>query len=154
MAQRLKRLPAIQETWVRSLGQKNPLEKGMATHSSVLVWRIPWMEEPDGLQSTGSQRVGHDWATALSLSLSLLTMQEDGSPKRHNFDFYVHEKQLKLYIHLQNKDSSADKSATLTLAFWLSMFWDNNTFPVWTQELLDKNISILMDRWVRNSMQM
>ena len=59
MAQRLKRLPAIQETQVRSLGREDPLEKEMATHSSILAWRIPWMEEPGGLRSTGSQRVGH-----------------------------------------------------------------------------------------------
>ena len=57
MAQRLKRLPAMKETWVRSLGQEDPLEKEMATHSSILAWRIPWTEEPGGLQSTGSQRV-------------------------------------------------------------------------------------------------
>ena len=60
VAQRLKPLPAMQETWVRSLGQEDPLEKEMATHSSILAWRIPWTEEPGGLQSTGSQRVGHD----------------------------------------------------------------------------------------------
>ena len=60
VAQRLKRLPAMQETWVRSLGWEDPLEKEMATHSSSLAWRIPWMEEPGGLQSMGSQRVGHD----------------------------------------------------------------------------------------------
>ena len=60
VAQRLKRLPAMQETWVQSLGQEDPLEKEMATHSSILAWRIPWMEEPGGLQSTGLQRVGHD----------------------------------------------------------------------------------------------
>ena len=60
VAQRLKCLPAMQETWVRSLGREDPLEKEMATHSSILAWRIPWTEEPGGLQSTGSQRVGHD----------------------------------------------------------------------------------------------
>ena len=60
VAQRLKRLPAMQEAWVRSLGREDPLEKEMATHSSILAWRIPWMEEPGGLQSTWSQRVGHD----------------------------------------------------------------------------------------------
>ena len=68
VAQRLKHLPARQKTWVRSLGWEDPLEKEMATHSSILAWRIPWMEEPGGLQSTGLQRVGHDWATSLSLS--------------------------------------------------------------------------------------
>ena len=52
VAQRLKYLPAMQETWVRSLGREDPLEKGMATHSSTLAWRIPWTEEPGGLQST------------------------------------------------------------------------------------------------------
>ena len=61
MAQRLKRLPALQETWVRSLGREDPLEKEMATHSSILAWRIPWTEEPGGLQSTGYQRVGHKY---------------------------------------------------------------------------------------------
>ena len=60
VSQRLKRLPAMRETWVRSLGREDPLEKEMATHSSILSWRIPWMEEPGGLQSKGSQRVGHD----------------------------------------------------------------------------------------------
>ena len=54
------------ETRVRSLGQEDPLEEGMATHSSILAWRIPWTEEPGGLQSMGSQRVGHDWATELN----------------------------------------------------------------------------------------
>ena len=54
---------AMWETWVRSLGQEDPLEKGMATHSNILVWRIPRPEETGGLQSMGSQRVGHDWAT-------------------------------------------------------------------------------------------
>ena len=60
MAQRVKNLPAMQETWVRSLGQGDPLEKEMATHSSILTWKIPWTEEPGGLQSMGSQRV---WLT-------------------------------------------------------------------------------------------
>ena len=57
----------MQETWVWSLGWEDPLEKEMATHSSILAWRIPWMEEPGRLQSTGLQRVGHNWATSLSL---------------------------------------------------------------------------------------
>ena len=65
VAQRLKRLPGMQETRVRSLGREDPLEKEMATHSSTLAWRIPWSEEPDRLQSMGSQRVRHDRATSL-----------------------------------------------------------------------------------------
>ena len=60
MVQTIKSLPAMQETWVLSLGQEDPLEKGMATYSSILVWRIPWTEETGGLQSMGSQRVRHD----------------------------------------------------------------------------------------------
>ena len=67
MAQRIKRLPAMQETQVRSLGWEDPLEKEMATHSSILAWRIPWTEEPGGLQSMGSQRVRNDWVTSHSL---------------------------------------------------------------------------------------
>ena len=60
MAQLVKNLPAMQETWVRSLGWEDPLEKEMETHSSTLAWKIPWTEERGGLQSTGLQRVGHD----------------------------------------------------------------------------------------------
>ena len=61
VAQMIKNLPpAMQETWVRSLGWEDPLEKGMATHSSILAWRIPWTEEPGGLQSMELQRIGHD----------------------------------------------------------------------------------------------
>ena len=63
MSQVVENLPAIQETqemWVRSLGQQNPLEEEMATHSSILAWKIPWTEEPAELQSMGLQRVGHD----------------------------------------------------------------------------------------------
>ena len=56
----VKNLPALQESLVRSLGQKDPLQKGMATHSSILSWKIPWTVGPDELQSMGSQRVGHD----------------------------------------------------------------------------------------------
>ena len=56
----VKNLPAMQEAWVQSLDLEDPLEKGMATHSSVLAWRIPWTEEPGGLQSMGLQRVGHN----------------------------------------------------------------------------------------------
>ena len=63
VAQMVKNLPAMQETQVQPLGPEEPLEEGMATHSSILAWRIPWAEEPGGLQSLGSQRVEHDWVT-------------------------------------------------------------------------------------------
>ena len=66
----------MQETWVRSLGEEDPLEEGMATHSSILAWRILWTEEPGKLQSMGLQRVGHDWGTkhTLLVSVSSITL--------------------------------------------------------------------------------
>ena len=70
MAQTVKHLSTMQETRVRSLGREDPLEKEMAPHSSTIAWKIPWTEEPGGLQYMGSQRVGHDWVTSLSLWLS------------------------------------------------------------------------------------
>ena len=60
MAQMVKNLPAMQETWIQSIGQEDTLEKGMATHSSILAWEIPWTEEPGRLQSMQVTRVGHD----------------------------------------------------------------------------------------------
>ena len=69
VAQMEKHLPVMQETQVQSLGWDNPLEKEMATHSSTLAWKISWTEESGRLQSMGSQRVRHDWATSLSLSV-------------------------------------------------------------------------------------
>ena len=63
VAQTVKNLPAMQKTWVLSLGWEDTLEKRMSTPSSILAWRIPWTEDPGGLQSMDSQRVGHDWAT-------------------------------------------------------------------------------------------
>ena len=76
VAQTVKRLPATWETWVWSLGWEDPLEKEMATHSSILAWRTPRMEEPGGLQSTGSQRVRHNWATSLLLFNLLSLLQQ------------------------------------------------------------------------------
>ena len=93
LAEKLKRLPAMRETWVLSLGWEDPLEKEMATHSNILAWRIPWTE-PGELQSIGLQRVRHDWVTSLSLSLSF--MEEDASHCCGNFFFkiYLTKKQL------------------------------------------------------------
>ena len=72
VAQIVKCLPTLQETWVQSLGQEDPLEKEMVIHSSSLAWKITWIEEPGRLQSVGSQRVRHDWVTSLSLSIFFL----------------------------------------------------------------------------------
>ena len=85
-----KNLPALQETWVRSLCREDPLAKGMATHSSILAWRIPWAEEPGGLQAMGSQRVGHDreantHSGAWSVRQDALTLQlQEVFPKPHS----------------------------------------------------------------------
>ena len=70
MAQTVKRLSTMRETRVRSLGWEDPLEKEMAIHSRTIAWKIPWTEEPGRLQAMGSQRVGHDGATSLSLHLT------------------------------------------------------------------------------------
>ena len=67
----VKHLPTVREIWVQSLGREDLLEKEMAVHSSTLAWKIPWMEEHGRLQSMGSQRVGHDWATSLTHSHSM-----------------------------------------------------------------------------------
>ena len=66
VVQTVKNPPAMQETWVQSLDQEDPLEKEIATHSSILAWEIPWIEEPGGLQSMGLQRMGHDCVTNTS----------------------------------------------------------------------------------------
>ena len=79
----------MQETWVQSLGQEDPLEKEMATHSSILAWRIPWTEEPGGLQSMGVTRVGHNLAT------------KPQPPPPPNFSF----------THLQNNDDNTSLTA-------------------------------------------
>ena len=70
VAQMVKHLSTMQETHVRSLGREDPLEKEMAVHSSTIAWKIPWTEEPGRLQSMGSQRVGHGWATSLTYLLT------------------------------------------------------------------------------------
>ena len=70
----------MQDTWVQPLGGEDPLEKGMTTYSSILAWRIPWTEEPAGLQSMGSQRVGHNWVTNTFTNI-LMKEKEPWSPK-------------------------------------------------------------------------
>ena len=81
VAQMVKNLPAVQETWVQSLGQEDSLEKGMTTHSSILTWRIPWTEEPGRLQFMGSQRVRHDWVTNIcTFTFHLLALTKPRSP--------------------------------------------------------------------------
>ena len=83
----VKHLPAMRETWVQSLGWEDTLEKEMATHSSTLVWKIPWAEEPGSLQSMGLQRFGHDWATSLHFT-SIIDLRHTlliAHPSIHSF---------------------------------------------------------------------
>ena len=83
MAQIINNLSALQETWVQSLGQEDALEKGMATHSSIVAWEIPWTEEPGGLQSMGSQRVGHDERLSLHSLISIIITSAPPQIIRH-----------------------------------------------------------------------
>ena len=109
VAQRLKRLPAIRETWVRSLGWEDPLEKEMATYSSILAWKIPWAEKPGRLQSIESKEVRHDWASNISLYNWLLNILKFyHSIYCITFIVYVSPKQISLsyiliYISLLRK---------------------------------------------------
>jgi len=99
VAQMIKNLSATWETWVWSLGWEDPLEKGMATHSSILAWRIPWTEEPGGLQSMGSQRAGHDWSDLVRST--------------HNFEFFM--------SHLKNSILRKANARTSLAVQWLRL---------------------------------
>ena len=108
----------MQETLVRSLGREDPLEKEMATHSSTLAWRIPWREEPGRLQSMGSQRVGHDWATSLhftpQIALAILVYsrpREKGSGKKLRF----HKQALWGHCHQDNSAPTAFHAGELSM---------------------------------------
>ena len=97
----VKNLPAVWETWVQSLVPEDPLEKGMATHSNILVWRIPWTEEPGKLQSMGLERVTHNWETntftfskihmemqSFRIAKIFLKKKKAGECSLHNFKIY------------------------------------------------------------------
>ena len=98
MAQTVKRLPTVRETRVQPLGQEGLLEKEMAPHSSILAWNIPWTEEPGRPQSTGSQRVGHNGATSLSLNSTQFTEMRASEDE---VGFRKESKLLALFWHVQ-----------------------------------------------------
>ena len=104
----------MQETWVRSLGQEDPLEKEMATHTSILAWRIPWTEEPGRLQSMGSQRVRHDWATSLHFTSLHTNTSRIG---RESFHFALASTEnyhlTKISANLTGEKAMATHSSTL-----------------------------------------
>ena len=144
----------MRETRVRSLGREDPLEKEMATHSSTLAWRIPWTEKPGRLQSTGSQRVGHDWATSLHLTHfntatfeTLCTALTQGLDDMEN---RVEKVSLSLsqnrsLSHLFQPCELRDKSnwlALMEITFWLEKqetnvskgspcYWKQNKVIIW-----------------------
>ena len=123
MSQTVKNLPAIWETKVWSLGSEDPLEKGMATHCSILTWKIPWTEVPGGLQSMGSQRVRHDWATN-TFTFKLCSLVNN-RVKRANCKvciyIYVHmyvegimlKLKLQYFDHLMRRVDSLEKTLML-----------------------------------------
>ena len=135
---KLKHLPAMRETWIWSLGWEDPLEKEMATHSSTLAWKIPWMEEPGRLQSMGSQRVRQDWATSFSLSLcycSTKTVTDNTQMKKHGYAL------IKLYWHWNLKviwfscdffSPQPFKNIKITLSLWV---WNSSTLATSCEEL-------------------
>ena len=142
VAQMVKSLPVMRETWVQSLGREDPLEKQIATHSSILAWRIPWTEEPGGLQSMGSQRVGHDWGTnifsfhfhghagvmfppggktagqpGLDAGVEWMTVIDLQDPQRKKYLFLLYF--LRLYFHC-----SVDPVCWIYLFIFLNKFWE------------------------------
>ena len=116
LAQMVKRLPTRRETRVQSLGREDLLEKEMAPHSSILAWKIPWTKEPVRLQSMGSQRVGHDWATLLSLSFSL----------KNTLRFFT---TVPFDTFLCSLPSCVTNWTKVCLIF-KSLFWDTNFWPL------------------------
>ena len=135
MAQSLKRLPGMWETRVRSLGWGDPLEKEMATHSSTLAWRIPWREEPGRLQSMGSQRVGHDWATLLTL------LYKETEPLILLFfkDYFLCEPFSKFFYW-----NCYNISSVLCFGFWPWGMWDLS-FPI-----RDRTCTPCIGKWSLN----
>ena len=103
----VKRLPAMWKVWVQFLCQEDSLEKEMATHSSILAWKIPWVEEPSGLQSTGLQRVGHDWVTnihtqGISHFITLMSDDQYGYLFTSLLDFTLKQLRVLGYYQLFN----------------------------------------------------
>ena len=129
VAQMVKHLPAMQETWVQSLGWEDPLEKEMATHSSTLAWKILWAEEPGRLQSMGSQKVRCDWATSLHFFRTLsqisdgyvfaLNTQENNfilnNPKQKSLNKAISKiRALNIYGHLCRQNNYKETLCLVT----------------------------------------
>ena len=119
VAQMVKNLPAMQETQVGSLGQEDPLEKGMATHSSILAWRISWTEESGGLQSMGSQRVWQDWAANTLTFQKVLSFLIYGNQTLLCFFFFSplsHDPVYKIFVCTAGCTKNLDKRSVSCLS--------------------------------------
>ena len=128
----VKNLPAMQKTWVQSLGWEDPLEKGMATHSSILAWRIPWAEKPGGLWSMGSQRVRQDWGLTLSQMWNATYLQTCGHLLTLQYDCgnCLYSKLRK--DHFQNVPSSLSKQPAAVTLSWLLSYINKPALHTWT----------------------
>ena len=102
----VKNLPSVQETWVRSLGQEDSLEKGMATHSGILAWKIQRTEEPGELKSMGAQRVGHDWVTD-TFTFTLLTHYSNIFGEKITFLYWLCEDKMRIWTLILSTYSPA-----------------------------------------------
>ena len=119
----------MRETRVQSLGQEDPLEKAMATHSSILAWRIPWTEEPGRLQSTGSQRVRHDWATSLHFTSFFLWLSSIPAPHSSTLAWKIHGRGSLVGCSPWGRWES-DTTERLHFHFSLSCIGEENGIPL------------------------
>ena len=123
VAQTVKNLPAMQKTWVRSSDQEDPLEKGVAIHSCVLAWEIPWTEEPGGLQSMGSQRIGLGWATnSLTLTLPSLVWNMESEFRKILF-FWVLAPLTMFWFWYPEKSMEYLPEKFLSWSFYRNLFY-------------------------------
>ena len=134
----------MRETRVRSLGREDPLEKEMATRSSILAWRIPWTEEPGGLQSMGSQKVGHDWTTSLSLSyfnkFFLIFLNECKSSKEKKYRIEPPSKYIcwsPSHHHYQYRMPPAHPTSHLHNNVWLYLEIGPLKKQLWLNEVIE-----------------
>ena len=167
LAQTVKNLPAVQETQVWSLGQEDPLEKGMATHSSILAWIIPWTEDPGGLQSMGSQRVGHNWVTN-AFTFSLLPLKagwereeaRGAIPSPARACRHIHSLKLQAWGEIKTKGSKIwiNPETACQQGQWGGWLWLQHLWPFlywfgWTetQDLAAKSGQVVLWLWSQKS---
>ena len=142
VAQTVKNLPLMQETQVWSQGRKDPLEKGTVIHSSILAWRIPWTEEPGGLQSMGSQRLRHDWVT----NTHLLSTQGDDGPRASFLPNTTSQTQFSIIKYDSGHLKKKKKKSFLSLIIKAETFWKKKNNGVKEARISHNTISWLKPR--------